>query len=412
MPESLLRVERAIRAIAGGGIVIVVDAEDREDEGDFICAAERVTPDMIRFMTREGAGLLCMPILPELAREKQFEWMVERNTTPTETPFAVPVDHKSCRTGISPEERCRTVKAILDPRTRPEDFVRPGHLFVLFAKEGGVLRRAGHTEATIDLARLAGLEPAGLLCEICSRDGNGMADREELERIAAEHDLPIVTIQDIIRYRQRREKLVHRLEEAETSLPTRYGLGKIVAYSVDHEDQHPIAFTLGDLQSVEAPLVRMHSSCFTGDLLDSLRCDCGDQLHLALEAIGNEGVGVMVYLPQEGRGIGLIEKLKAYRLQDGGLDTVEANEKLGFRADPRDYMVGLQILKDLGLKKVRLLTNNPKKVDAFVYSGIGIEVVDQISLIAPHDDHRARYMATKRDKLGHRLPADTEVKPS
>jgi 3,4-dihydroxy 2-butanone 4-phosphate synthase/GTP cyclohydrolase II len=412
MPESLLRVERAIRAIAEGRVVIVVDAEDREDEGDFICAAEKVTPEMIRFMTREGAGLLCMPILPELAREKQFEWMVERNTTPTETPFAIPVDHTSCRTGISPEERHRTVRAILDPRSRPEDFVRPGHLFVLFAKEGGVLRRAGHTEATIDLARLAGLEPAGLLCEICSREGNGMADRDELEQIAADHDLPIVTIQDIIRYRQRREQLVHRIEEAETGLPTRYGSGKLVAYRVDHEDQSPIAFTLGDLQSVEAPLVRMHSSCFTGDLLDSLRCDCGDQLHLALEAIGNEGVGVLVYLPQEGRGIGLIEKLKAYRLQDGGLDTVEANEKLGFRADPRDYMVGLQILKDLGLRKVRLLTNNPKKVDAFVYSGIGIEVIDQISLIAPYEDHRARYMATKRDKMGHRLPADSEVKPS
>lgn len=412
MPDSLARVDRAIKAVAEGKIVIVVDAEDREDEGDFICAAERVTPDMIRFMTREGAGLLCMPVLADLAKAKGFEWMVERNTTPTETPFAIPVDHKSCRTGISPEERHRTVRAILDPKSRPEDFVRPGHLFVLFAKEGGVLRRAGHTEATIDLARLAGLEPAGLLCEICSRKGNGMADRKELEQIAADHELPIVTIQDIIRYRRRREKLVHRIEEAETGLPTRYGSGKIVAYRVDHEDQHPIAFTLGDLSSVDAPLVRMHSSCFTGDLLDSLRCDCGDQLHLALEAIGQEGVGVLVYLPQEGRGIGLIEKLKAYRLQDGGLDTVEANEKLGYRADPRDYMVGLQILRDLGLKKVRLLTNNPKKIDAFVYSGIGIEVVDQISIIAPPHEHRARYMATKRDKMGHRLPADSMEKPS
>lgn len=406
MTEELSNVERAIRVIADGGIVIVVDAQDREDEGDFICAAEKATPEMIRFMTRVGAGLLCMPVTPEVATAKGFEWMVGENTTATGTPFAVPVDHKTCRTGISPFERHFTVRAILDEASKPEDFVQPGHLFVLFAKEGGVLRRAGHTEATVDLARLAGLQPAGLLCEICSREGTGMADRNELERIAEQYSLPIITIQELIQYRRRHEKGVRRAEGADTELPTRYGAGRILAYEVAHEDQSPIAFVLGDITRVEAPLVRMHSSCFTGDLLDSLRCDCGDQLALALDEIGREGAGVLVYLPQEGRGIGAIEKLRAYRLQDQGLDTVEANEALGFRADARDYMVGLQILKDLGLEKVRLLTNNPKKVDAFVYGGIGIEVVDQLPLIAEDEPLRRRYLATKRDKLGHLLPED------
>jgi 3,4-dihydroxy 2-butanone 4-phosphate synthase/GTP cyclohydrolase II len=404
MKQQHSNVKRAIEAIAAGRVVIVVDDRDREDEGDFVCAAEKLTPEIVRFMTREGAGLLCMPILEELAEEKGFEWMVEQNTTPTETPFAIPVDHASCRTGISPEERYTTVRAILDPDSTPDDFVKPGHLFVLFAKQGGVLRRAGHTEATVDLARLAGLRPAGVLCEICSREANGMAQRDELERIAAEFDLPIVSIEEIIGYRRAEEQLVYRIKGADAELPTRYGTGRIAAYGVEFEEQQPVVFVLGDLASVEAPLVRMHSSCFTGDLLESLRCDCGDQLHLALEVIGREGTGVLVYLPQEGRGIGLIEKLKAYRLQDGGLDTVEANEALGFHADTRDYMVGLQILKDLGLRKVRLLTNNPKKVDAFVYSGIGIEVADQVPLIAPERRERARYMRTKRDKLGHHLP--------
>jgi 3,4-dihydroxy 2-butanone 4-phosphate synthase/GTP cyclohydrolase II len=407
MTESFHAVESAIEAIALGRIVIVIDAEDRENEGDFVCAAETITPEMIHFMTREGAGLLCMPILPDVARDKGFERMVEHNTTPTGTPYAVPVDHVSCRTGISPEERYRTVQAILDPSSKREDFVAPGHLFVLFGREGGVLRRAGHTEATIDLARLAGLHPSGVLCEICSREGTGMAGSDELERIASEFNLPIVTIQDLIRYRRTREKLVRRVKDADAELPTRYGPGWILAYDVEYEDENPIVLVLGDPLAVEAPLVRMHSSCFTGDLLDSLRCDCGDQLHLALEAMGREGAGVLVYLPQEeGRGIGLIEKLKAYRLQDDGLDTVEANEALGFRADMRDYMVGLQVLADLGLSRVRLLTNNPKKVDAFVYSGVGIEVVEQVPLVAPTNPHNARYLATKRDRLGHDLPED------
>ncbi|HVR29891.1 MAG TPA: GTP cyclohydrolase II [Thermoanaerobaculia bacterium] len=403
--HPLASVEEAIEAIAAGRMVIVVDAADREDEGDFICAAEKVTPEIVHFMTRQGGGLFCMPVLPSLAQEKGFSMMVEHNTTPTGTPFTIPVDHRTCHTGISAAERARTVQAVLDPSSRPEDFRTPGHLFVLVAKEGGVLRRAGHTEATVDLARLAGLTPAGVLCEICSREGHGMAGAEELQAIAQEFQMPIVSIEDVIRYRREREQLVHRVPGADAELPTHYGAGRVIGYRVDHENQEPVALVFGDPTAVEAPLVRMHSSCLTGDLINSLRCDCGDQLQIALARIGEERAGVLVYLPQEGRGIGLIEKLRAYQLQDEGLDTVEANEALGYRADPRDYMVGLQILRDLGLRRIRLLTNNPKKVDAFVYSSIGIEVVDQVPLLAPPEPARERYLATKRDKMGHHLPA-------
>jgi 3,4-dihydroxy 2-butanone 4-phosphate synthase/GTP cyclohydrolase II len=293
------------------------------------------------------------------------------------------------------------VRAILDPGTKPVDLVRPGHLFPLVAKEGGVLRRAGHTEAAVDLARLAGLAPAGVICEIT--DGVDMAGREKLHAIAREHGLPIVSIEALIKYRRVREKLVNRAAEAD--LPTRYGHGRIIGYRVQHEPgNEPIAFVMGELHTVEAPLVRLHSSCFTGDLLDSLRCDCGDQLHMALGMIGEEGVGALIYLPQEGRGIGLIEKIRAYNLQDTGLDTVQANKALGYQADPRDYGIGLQILKDLGLTKVRLLTNNPKKTDAFVYYGYDLAVIDQVPIIAPPLAERQRYLDTKRDKLGHLLP--------
>jgi len=327
--------------------------------------------------------------------------MVEHNTAPHQTPYTIPVDHISCRTGISAEERARTIRAILDPETKPADLVRPGHLFPLVAKEGGVLRRAGHTEAAVDLARLAGLTPAGVICEIT--DGIRMAGRERLQAIAYEHHLPIVSIEALIRYRRIREKLVYRVAEAD--LPTRYGRGRIIGYRVQHEPgNEPVAFVMGDLQRAEAPLIRLHSSCFTGDLLDSLRCDCGDQLHMALALIGLEGCGALIYLPQEGRGIGLIEKIRAYNLQDEGLDTVQANTALGYRADPRDYGIGLQILKDLGLSKVRLLTNNPKKTDAFVYYGYDLKVVDQVPIIAPAVAERQRYLDAKRDKLGHLLP--------
>jgi 3,4-dihydroxy 2-butanone 4-phosphate synthase / GTP cyclohydrolase II len=401
MPYEFSKIEDALQALAEGRVVLVVDDEERENEGDFIAAADRVTPETIEFMVTHGRGLLCMPVTREIANRLQLHPVVDSNTAPYQTPFLVQVDHKSCRSGISAEERALTIRSIVDPATKPGDLVRPGHVFPLLAKEGGVLRRAGHTEATVDLAQLAGLTPAGVLIEILN--GTGMASRERLHAIAAEFNLPILSIEMLIRYRRRREKLVQRLTEAE--LPTRYGRGRIIGYGVQHEPENtPVVFAMGDLKSIEAPLVRLHSSCFTGDLLESLRCDCGDQLHLALEMIGREGVGALVYLPQEGRGIGLIEKLKAYALQDQGLDTVEANQALGFRADLRDYGIGLQILQDLGLSKVRLLTNNPKKADAFVIQGHGLEVVDQVPIIAPEEADRTRYLAAKRDKMGHRLP--------
>ncbi len=402
MHEDLSKIDEAIEALREGRVIIVVDDEDRENEGDFVAAADRVTPETVEFLITHGRGLLCMPILPEVASRLELGPMVDRNTAPHQTPYTVPVDHRSCRTGISAEERARTVRAIVDPSSRPNDFVRPGHLFPLVAKEGGVLRRAGHTEATVDLVRLAGLTPAGILCEITH--GTGMADREQLRRIAQEHGLPMVSIQALIKYRRLREKLVVRVAEAE--LPTRYGNGRIIGYRVQHEPgNEPVAIVMGDLASAEAPLVRLHSSCFTGDLLDSLRCDCGDQLRMALSMIGQEGVGALIYLPQEGRGIGLIEKIRAYNLQDRGLDTVEANTALGYRADIRDYGIGLQILKDLGLSRVRLLTNNPKKTDAFVYYGYDLQVVDQVPIIAPEVEERRRYLDAKRDKMGHLLPS-------
>ncbi|OJW10880.1 MAG: bifunctional 3,4-dihydroxy-2-butanone 4-phosphate synthase/GTP cyclohydrolase II [Planctomycetales bacterium 71-10] len=395
------KVEDAIQALRDGRVIVVVDDEDREDEGDFIVAAERATPGVIEFMITHGRGLVCMPITAETADRLRLGPMVDHNTSAHETPYTIPVDHASCRTGVSAAERATTIAAILDPATKPADLLRPGHLFPLVAKEGGVLRRAGHTEATVDLMRLAGLKPAGVLCEIT--DGVGMARGERLQAVAREHGLPIISIEALIRYRRLREKLVARV--AESDLPSKYGRGRIVGYRVQHEPgNEPVAFVMGDLQSVEAPLVRLHSSCFTGDLLDSLRCDCGDQLHMALEMIGEEGVGALIYLPQEGRGIGLIEKIRAYNLQDKGMDTVQANLALGHRADMRDYGIGLQILKDLGLTKIRLLTNNPKKTDAFVYYGFDLKVVDQVPILAAPHEERQRYMDAKRDKMGHILP--------
>ncbi|MBI3469601.1 MAG: GTP cyclohydrolase II, partial [Planctomycetes bacterium] len=303
--------------------------------------------------------------------------------------------------GITAHERARTMLEIINPDSRPNDFVRPGHVFPLIAKMGGVLRRAGHTEATVDLARLAGCSPAGVLIEVLDNSG-GRPERDYLFALAEQHKLEIITIEELIRYRRRSEKLVYR--EAESDLPTRYGPFRIIAYGVKFEEQQPIVLVKGDPRQVAAPLVRLHSSCFTGDLISSLRCDCGDQLHMALEMIAQEGAGVLVYLPQEGRGIGLIEKIKAYHLQDQGMDTVEANLALGHKADMRDYGVGIQVLKDLGLSKVRLLTNNPKKTDAFIYGGFELTVVDQVPITPPIHEHNARYLATKRDKLGHLLP--------
>ena len=394
-------IQEATDAIARGELVIVVDAEDRENEGDFVCAAEQVTPELVNFMIKHGRGLLCVSLLPDVCRRLKLSPMVDENTAPLQTAFAIPVDHRSIKTGITAQERSRTIRALVDPSSVADDFLRPGHVLPLVAKEGGVLRRAGHTEATVDLARMAGLTPAGVLCEILN-DAGGRANCDELLEIARANNLKIISIEQLISQRRVTEKLVSR--NAEACLPTRHGQFKIIVYDVKYEQHQPIALVLGCPEQAAAPLVRLHSSCFTGDLIKSLRCDCGDQLNLALEMIGREGNGVLAYLPQEGRGIGLAEKIKAYSLQDEGLDTVEANHALGFKADTRDYGVGIQILKDLGLKRVRLLTNNPKKTDAFIYGGFDLKVVDQVPIVPPINDFNVHYLATKRDKLGHRFP--------
>ena len=405
--DPLSSMEEALDALKQGRLVMVVDAEERENEGDFICAAEMVTPELVNFMLRRGRGTMCVPLLQEAADQLGLFPIVshQMNTAPNQTPFMTPVDHRDAGSGVSTENRAKTIRAMSDPTSKASDFVRPGHLCPLLAKEGGVLRRAGHTEATIDLLRFAGMKPVGVLIEILSERSEGMADLEELRGLSHQFNIPLISIDQIIRYRRRREQLVK--SEVEIPLQTReYGQFKVIAYSVQHEEQQPLAMVWGDLGSVAAPLVRVHSSCFTGDVLDSLRCDCGDQLHMAMRMINEEGVGAVVYLPQEGRGIGLLAKLRAYQLQDQGYDTVEANHKLGFKADSRDYGIGLQILKDLGLTSVRLLTNNPQKINAF--PGFDLTVVEQIPIIAPHEKQREFYLATKRDRMGHTFPDDPQ----
>ncbi|MFP6601906.1 MAG: GTP cyclohydrolase II [Pirellulaceae bacterium] len=401
MSRGFSSVQAAVDAISRGEVVIVVDDEGRENEGDFICAAEKATPENVNLIMR-GRGDFCMPILPDVCERLDVQPLVDTNTAPLGTAFMTPLDHRLNRTGITAEERSRTVLTIVDPHSRPEDFVRPGHVHLLLAKEGGVLRRAGHTEATVDLARMAGLTPAGVLCEILDEDGN-RATREQLLIMADEKGHEIITIEELIAYRRLTEKMVSR--SVETKLPTHFGDWKVIVYDVKYETQQPVVLVRGDLEKApQAPLVRMHSSCFTGDLLGSLRCDCGDQLQMALQMIGRETYGVIVYLPQEGRGIGLVEKLKAYALQDQGLDTVEANQALGFKVDMRDYGTGIQILKDLGLKEIRLLTNNPKKTEAFNLRGFDLKVVDQVPIISAVNEHNASYLDTKRTKMGHALP--------
>ncbi len=398
---SFSPVQDAVDAIARGEVIIVVDAEDRENEGDFICSAEKATPETINFIL-SGRGEFCVPLLPDVARRLNLLPIVDTNTAPLGTGFLTPIDHRSGKTGITVEERCRTVREMANPTTTATDFVRPGHVHPLLAKEGGVLRRAGHTEASVDLCRMAGLAPVGVLCEILNESGN-RATRDQLHAISTKHKLHIISIEQLIAHRRVSEKLVSRLAQAR--LPTaKYGEFTVIVYEVKFETQNPLALVKGDLSSVDAPLVRLHSSCFTGDLLDSLRCDCGSQLQMAMELINQAGAGAIIYLPQEGRGIGLVAKIKAYELQEKGMDTVEANHALGFKADVRDYGVGIQILKDLGLSKVRLLTNNPKKTSAFIYDGFNLEVVDQVPIVAPSNPHNERYLATKRDKLGHNLP--------
>lgn len=402
MSNEFSTVQAAVDAIGRGEVVIVVDAEDRENEGDFICAAEKATTATVNFILT-GRGEFCVPILPDICQRLELKPLVETNTAPLKTSFLTPIDHVSAKTGITAEERARTVREMVATASQAQDFVRPGHVHPLLAKEGGVLRRAGHTEAAVDLARMAGLTPAGVLSEILDEHGE-RASRAALAALARKHRLHIISIEQLIAHRRLNEKLVSRCAEA--SLPTVYGDFRIIVYDVRYESLQPMALVMGPVEKLGVPLVRIHSSCFTGDLVYSLRCDCGDQFHMALDMIGREGAGVLVYLPQEGRGIGLAEKIKAYALQEQGLDTVEANLALGFKADMRDYGVGMQILKDLGLSRVRLLTNNPKKTDAFIYGGFGLEVVDQVPILPPVNEHNAFYLATKRDKLGHLFPPD------
>ena len=401
----LQSIQQAIDALQKGGMIIVVDDEDRENEGDFICAAESITPEQVDFMLKIGRGTLCVPVAADEAARLKLRPVVDEssNTAPNKTAFLRAVDHVSAGTGVSALNRARTIRALADASAIADDFLQPGHVNPLAAMDGGVLRRAGHTEATIDLMRLAGKRPVGALIEICSQTSHGMADYAELQSIAKEYDIPMISIEDLIKYRRLREQLVTRI--VAVPMPTAdFGTPMVVGYQVAHEIQEPLALVWGDLTKVDAPLIRMHSSCFTGDVLDSLRCDCGDQLRMAMKMIYKEGTGAVVYLPQEGRGIGLLAKLKAYQLQDQGLDTVEANHRLGFKADMRDYMVGLQILKDLGLNRVRLLTNNPKKTDAFVYTGVDLHVVEQVPIVAPPQVLRTGYMTTKKEKMGHVLP--------
>jgi len=392
-------IQAAVDAIARGEVIIVVDAEDRENEGDFICAAEKATPEKVNFII-SGRGEFCVPVLPEIAERLELTPLVDSNTSPLGTGYLTPIDHRGVKTGITAEERSRTVLTMVDPKSTAKDFVRPGHVHPLLAKRGGVLRRAGHTEAAVDLARMAGLTPAGVLCEILDEDGN-RATRDQLLALAERHNLQIISIEELISHRRVNEKLVSRIEEAK--LPTAYGDFRVIVYDVQFEHQQPIALVMGDPAKAAAPLVRMHSSCFTGDLIDSLRCDCGSQLRMALEMISRDGVGALVYLPQEGRGIGLVPKIKAYALQDRGMDTVEANHALGFKADMRDYGIGIQVLKDLGLRNVRLLTNNPKKTEAFNLRGFDLKVVDQVPIVPPPNEYNLRYLETKRDKLGHQI---------
>lgn len=398
--NSLNTIDEAINDIKEGKIVIVVDDEDRENEGDFIAAAEKVTPEMINFMAKEGRGLICAPITEKRCEELDLEMMVGKNTSLHETPFTVSVDalgHETT-TGISAYDRSVTIKMLADPATKPEDLGRPGHIFPLMAKERGVLRRSGHTEAAVDLARLAGLAPAGILVEIMNDDGT-MARLPQLLEIANKFKLKIITIADLIAYRLENESLIKRGEEAH--LPTAYGDFKIIPYLQKSNGKEHVALVKGKWKPDEAILVRMHSSCMTGDIFGSKRCECGDQLHKSMEMIDKEGKGVVVYLDQEGRGIGLLNKIKAYKLQEEGLDTVDANVHLGFAPDERDYGVGAQILRDLGVKKMKLLSNNPVKRVGL--EGYGLHVVENIPIEVEPNQYNQFYMKTKRDRMGHLL---------
>ncbi|MET3877016.1 bifunctional 3,4-dihydroxy-2-butanone-4-phosphate synthase/GTP cyclohydrolase II [Chitinophaga sp. OAE865] len=391
-------IEAAIEDIKNGKLVIVVDDEDRENEGDFITAARNVTPEIINFMSTHGRGLICAPLVEERCEELGLDLMVRDNTALHQTPFTVSVDllGHGCTTGISAHDRAKTVQALIDPNTKPEHLGKPGHIFPLKAKTGGVLRRSGHTEATIDLARLAGFEPAGVLVEIMNEDGS-MARLPELREIATKFDLKLISIKDLIAYLLSTETLIE--EGVKVQMPTKYGNFELIAFKQINSGEIHMALKKGDWKKDEPVLVRVHSSCVTGDILHSLRCDCGEQLHAAMQMVEKEGKGLILYMNQEGRGIGLMNKLKAYKLQEEGMDTVEANLELGFKMDERDYGVGAQILRHLGISKLRLITNNPRKRAGL--SGYGLEVVENVPIEIHPNPHNENYLRTKRDKLGH-----------
>jgi 3,4-dihydroxy 2-butanone 4-phosphate synthase/GTP cyclohydrolase II len=393
-------IDSGIEDIRNGKMIIVVDDEDRENEGDFILAAEHVTPEAINFMSKYGRGLICAPLIEDRCEELKLELMVNNNTALHETAFTVSVDllGHGCTTGISAHDRAKTIKALVDPNTKPEDLGRPGHIFPLKAKRGGVLRRAGHTEATIDLARLAGLYPAGVLVEIMNEDGS-MARLPQLREIADKHGLKLISIKDLIQYRLERETLIDEIVRVE--MPTLYGNFTLVAFSEKNTSNEHLALIKGEWKEDEPVMVRVHSSCFTGDILGSLRCDCGEQLHAAMEMVEREGKGAIIYMNQEGRGIGLLNKLKAYKLQEAGMDTVEANLHLGFPMDKRDYGIGAQIMRHLKIKKLRLITNNPKKRAAIL--GYGLEIVETIPIEMKPNRYNEKYLKTKRDKMGHMI---------
>ncbi|MBM7551852.1 bifunctional 3,4-dihydroxy-2-butanone-4-phosphate synthase/GTP cyclohydrolase II [Thalassobacillus pellis] len=389
-------IEQALEDLKQGKVVIVCDDEDRENEGDLIGLAEFASPEMINFMITYGKGLVCAPVSETIAEKLELFPMVERNTDTLATAFTVSIDHKSTTTGISAAERADTVKELLNPDSKPEDFNKPGHIFPLLAKEGGVMRRAGHTEAAVDLARLSGSAPAGVICEIIKEDGT-MARVPDLRVMADKFGLTMITIADLIKYRNRHENHINR--EVEINLPTEYGDFKAFGYTNDIDFREHVALVKGEIKEGEPTLVRVHSECLTGDVFGSYRCDCGPQLDAALRQIQENGSGVLLYMRQEGRGIGLLNKMHAYKLQEQGLDTVEANQKLGFAPDLRDYGIGAQILKDLGISKMRLLTNNPKKISGL--GGHGLEVVERVPIQMPSREENERYLQTKKSKLGH-----------